>query len=60
MNLQESILHSYQEEELFFQVTSIFAVSAINLTPANKIISALFDAAFCERARLSPTKSAIS
>ena len=30
----------------FFSGESIFAVSAINFTPANKIMSALLDAAF--------------
>ena len=66
--LKSSALHEFASEQpafksgnnTFFSGERILAVSAMNLTPAKTIISAEFDAAFWERARLSPTKSAIS
>ena len=44
----------------FFSGESIFTVSAMNLTPARTIISAVVSAAICDRARLSPIKSAMA
>jgi len=56
--LESSALHESAREQpafisgirTFFSGESIFAVSAINFTPAKRTISALFEAAFCESA----------